>query len=289
MLTAAREDGLFGDIEELVTDWLEPPLEELMDDPSQARAPSARFVARLDPPVVLPWQDEHAINPGLMLADRPLEALEALVLPGLSHEPENNTAYRRIYVPGGEEEGVVHWYRLQNTHLKPTLARQVSEIPFSHPRELLKMFHTLRQYALLATLLESCFSDPGPVPPPAAAAAAKDEKDVSAFLSDDDSDGDGVATGGVLPVDVSLEHEHGFGLRLVYPDAGAGGGGGGGGGGVVNLQLQVGKNADVKVLLASGGGASGVPVESMEKALRACEHVGLVLEWIRRQHRRPPA
>ena len=153
------------------------------------------------------------------------------------------------------------------------------------------MFHTLRQYALLATLLESCFSDPDPVPPPAAAAAAKDEKDVSAFLSDDDSDDDGGATGGVLPVDVSLEHEHGFGLRLVYPDARAGGGGGGGGrgGGVVNLQLQVGKNADVKVLLASGGGASGVPVESMEKALRACEHVGLVLEWIRRQHRRPPA
>lgn len=290
LLTAVREDGLFEDIEEFMTDWLEPPLDELMDmagDPSQPRPPSARFVARLDPPVVLPWQEEHAINPGLMLEpDRPSEALEALVLPGLSHQPEN-TVYRRIYVPGGGgggrrgeeeeegEEGVMHRYQLQNTHLKPVLARQVSEIPFSHPRELLRMFHTLRQYALLTTLLESCFSDPDPVPPPAASATAKD---INAFLSDDDDDA------GVLAVDVSLEPEHGFGLRLVYPDAATGGGGEG----VMNLQLQIGKNADIKALLAGGGGASGVPAESVERALRACEHVGLVLEWIRRQHSRAP-
>lgn len=290
MLTAVREDNLFGDIEELTTDWLEPPLEELMDvagDPSQSRPPSARFVARLDPPVVLPWHEEHAIHPSLMLG--PDGTLENLILPNLS---ENESVYRRVYVPhststfgiGENEEGILHRYQLQNSHLKPVAARRVSEIPFSHPRDLLKIFQTLRQYALLTTILESCFVSPGSLKLPSQPAERDNKVDVldnlNSFLQDDGAaDDDESVFGGALPVDITLEPEHSFGLRIVFPVKSFG---------IANLQLQVGRNAELKLRTSSTEGARngssvGVDANVIKKALRASEDIGLALEWIRQQ------
>jgi hypothetical protein len=275
-LTAYREDNLFGDMEELMTDWLEPSVEELMDvagDPSQSRP---HFVARLDPPVVLPLQDQLELHPSLLGSD--VGTLESILFPNLS---QSSATYRRVYVPHGApsaaEGDPIHRYEL-HSHLKPVFARQISEIPFSHPRELLPIFRTLRQHTLIRSLLESCFGRPNPLE---MANGKEDSRmdidaqdDLNSFLQDDDS---GDASGGdALPIDVALEPEHDFGLSVVFP---------GKSNSITNLQIQVGKNAELKLAMSptEEGSGGNVDAKAVEKALRASEDLGLVVEWLRRQ------
>ncbi|KAI5812348.1 mediator of RNA polymerase II transcription subunit 1-domain-containing protein [Pyronema omphalodes] len=259
-----KEDNLFGDLEELTTDWLEPPLEELMEitgDPTQSKPPSARFVARLDPPLVLPWPEEQALNPSIIPTD--IDSFERLLFPSLS--PKEST-YREVYSSSEDVEPTVHNYHLETLALKTVSSRRVTDIPFSHPRDLLRFFHTLRQYALLSTLLESCFSPKhvSKTPPSdGQKPVVMDELDL--LLQGFDSSNT-PAVG--LPVTISLEPEQGFGLRVVYPDQG----------GMGNWQVVVGRNGDLKV--ATGGNSA--TEDRIRKALGAAEDLGLVVEWVRR-------
>ncbi|KAA8892944.1 mediator of RNA polymerase II transcription subunit 1-domain-containing protein [Sphaerosporella brunnea] len=272
-----REDHLFGDMEELITDWLEPPVEELMDvsgDPSQQRPPPARFVARLDPPVVLPLHDQLELQPSLIASG--VGTLESVLFPGQTQ----NAAYRKLHVPheasSDTEEHLVHRYVL-HSHLKPVYARQVTKVPFSHPRELLPIFRTLRQYAVVGSLLESCFGGASQKMPFRKENGHVDpgldvHDDLSSFLNDDHA-GDS-RSGEALPVDITLEPEHGFGLRVVFPTKSQS---------ITNLQVQVGKNAELKVLLSPTEEGGNLDAKAVEKVLRACEDIGLMVEWLRRQ------
>ena len=99
-------------------------------------------------------------------------------------------------------------------------------------------------------------------------------------LQDDGAaDDDESVFGGALPVDITLEPEHSFGLRIVFPVKSFG---------IANLQLQVGRNAELKLRTSSTEGARngssvGVDANVIKKALRASEDIGLALEWIRQQ------
>lgn len=255
------EDNLFGDVEELLTDWLDPPLEELLEVPGDPRLPTARFVARLDPPVVLPFQEEVEIYPGLTIHS--VGRMDAILFPTL---PTNPSVYRRVHHPE-DPEGSLHRYTL-HSDLKPVIARKVTEIPFSHPKDLLPIFRTLRQYALLTTLLESCFLAPGSSTSPPDGFEEPHVDELNTFLQDLDEVS---RPPPALPVDITLEIEHAFGLRITAPGAA---------GGVENLQVRVGKNAELVVGAAEEGDASA---KGVERALRACEDVGLVLAWMRRR------
>lgn len=313
-----KEDNLFGDVEEFVTDWLEPPLEELMDmsgEIPQSRPPSARFLACLDPPICLPLQDEMEIRPGLMLTDD-ISTLEKLLCPSL---PPSGYIYRRLFIPDNNTDSVpsssniVHKYHF-HSHLKPVYARNFSEIPFSHPKDLFNIFRTLRQFALMTTLLESCFSSPASFTVPHPSTTSDNTKndqeyDLGEFFDDDDNSYTGSSlltppptstfTGTenqeIIPVDILLEPEQAFGIRIVFSTKSLG---------TVNLQIQVGRNAELKVMfLASGCDGDGgetdpgcageskgkenpmvnIDAVAIEKALKSCEDLGVVLEWIRRR------
>ena len=267
-------------MEEFIIDWLEPPLAELMDvpgDPTQFRPPSARFLARLDPPVIVPLQDEMEIHPGVMVTPD-VDTLERLLFPHIS---KDDCIYRSIHIPQPpdmEEPArcISHRYKL-HSYLKPIYGRRVSAIPFSHPKDLLPIFRTLRQYTLLTTLLESCFTSPGCSKTPKvfddpSAEGTKDVPDnLESFLNDDHSRAP--LLNNYVPIDITLEPEHNFGLRLVFP--------GGPASGVTNLQLQVGRNAELMVH-NSGEKQNGAAMRPIE-ALKTSEDLGLVVEWIRQQ------
>jgi hypothetical protein len=281
LLTVNREDNLFDDMEELTTDWLEPPVEELMDaadDPLQSRPPFARFVARLDPPVVLPLQDQLEVHPGLMASS--VGTLESILFSGLS---KSNVTFRQVYIPHGTssnaEEDSVHRYEL-HSHLKPVYARQLSEIPFSHPRDLLSIFRTLRQYVVVRSLLEGCFGELNSQETPVKKADNSSlntdtHDDLNSFLHNGGDTSD-ASMRNVLPVDVTLEPEYCFGLRVVFPSKSHS---------ITNLQIQVGKNAELKLFLSSTeeGRGGNIDAKTIEKALRASEDIGLVVEWLRQQ------
>jgi hypothetical protein len=273
-LTADREDNLFGEMDELITDWLEPPVEEMMDVAGDPSHPRPRFVARLDPPVVLPLQDLLELHPSSLASG--VGTLESILFPNLS---QSSTTYRRVYVPQGAPSAAegesVHRYEL-HSHLKPVYAHKISEIPFSHPRDLLPIFRTLRQYALVRSLLDSCFKGSSSLEMPSEQENSHMDidahDDLNSFLQDDDSVD---ASGGdhALPIDVTLEPEHAFGLGVVFP---------GKSNSITNLQIQVGKNAELKLFM-SPTEEGKVDAKVVEKALRASEDIGLVVEWLRRQ------
>jgi len=239
--------------EDLTTDWLEPPLDELLDvtgDPSAPRPTPARFLARLDPPVVVPLQDQMELYTGMQMTD--LGTLETLLFPNL---PASNDAYRRIHLP--DSTSPLHHYHL-HPHLKPVYVRSVSEIPFSHPRDILPILRTLRQYVLVKTLLESCFSPLHPSPPPLPTPDPFVD-DVNSFLDSPSPNMEEV------PIDIILEPGQQFGIRILFPEREHTG--------VANMQVQVGRNAEVSVKQNERAGG----------AIRACEDLGLVVEWARRQ------
>ncbi|TGZ82738.1 hypothetical protein EX30DRAFT_339027 [Ascodesmis nigricans] len=267
-----KEDNLFGDVEELAIDWLEPPHEEFPDttgDTSHPRTPPARFSARLDPPLTLPLYDEvdptltasfpnHITNPG---------PLVSLLFPNLEVNQYTN---RRVHIPGGLGE-ITHAYRLYSD-LKPVYSRTVSEVPFSHPKDLIAAFKVLRQYALLETLLASCFSreqvqedtnhgDGGDL--------EKEVMDLEAFLAED------CVVSVPLRVDIALLPERAFGIDVAFPLDGD----------PVHLNIIVERNGELKVMIPEGGltgVAAGLDVRAFEKGLRASEDIPLMIEWFRR-------
>ena len=182
-----------------------------------------------------------------------LGTLEALLFPKL---PPTNDTYRHIHVPT-DSTAPLHHYHL-HPYLKPVYVCSINEIPFSHPRDILPILRTLRQYVLVKTLLESCFSPlhPSPPPPPPLNPSIDD---LNSFLDSPSPSTEEV------PVDITLEPSQQFGIHVVFPERDNTG--------VVNLQVQVGRNAEVSVKQN----------ERAERAIKACEDLGLVVEWIRRQ------
>ena len=157
---------MFGD-DEYVIDWLdpEPSVENLMEVDSSR--PNARFIARLDPPIVVPLLDEVTIFSNLGLYSPPGQigatTLDGILFPR-AQVPDMPplTVERKIHLPSERDPqlqgapSVTHQYTLHV--LKPIYAREVWEIPFGHPRQLGPILQIFRQYVLLSTLLRSCFS-----------------------------------------------------------------------------------------------------------------------------------
>lgn len=255
-----------------MTDWIEPPLEEVMDvsgDGSQSRPPCARFLARLDPPLTIPgFQEASAAD---MSADNDLAFA---LIPGLP-----SPVTRTVYIPDQDAEKPTftetkHSYTLHPS-LKPTKWGYATEIPFSHPKDLVPLFRILRQYASVTTLLENIFrhkNDDTETPTPSAAATGISLED---FLE-----------GGIeeparsLSVDIQLSLDNDIGISVVFPVDG----------GLINLKIVVEKNGGLRVLLLedSTNRAAAVnppiDVQAVERALKASEDIGLVIEWIRRRY-----
>lgn len=187
-------------------DWLEPPPTYIPStgpeahDPDDAmnlgadatagvgRLPNIRFIAKLSPPLVVPLSVAVNILPSIPsdsirpttfegLALRPGEADPGAM--GLAGETREIRSERSVLVVAGKD-GRGEEVEVERRHAnalfvtKTEYARVLDEVPFSHPRQLVEILPTLRQYAFLSSLLTRAFlpaSPSGPSPSTAPAPA----------------------------------------------------------------------------------------------------------------------
>lgn len=293
---------MFGD-DEYVIDWLdpEPSVENLMEVDSSR--PNPRFIARLDPPIVVPLLDEVTIFSNLGLYSPPGQigatTLDGILFPR-AQVPDMPplTVERKVYIPTEivpqlqEDPSVIHKYTLHM--LKPIYAREVWEIPFGHPRQLGPIFQIFRQYVLLSTLLRRCFSPSRSSPPctsdtsTTTTISQPNLDDLDSFLSHPTP---GPTTPSV-PIDISLSADPPSPvLRVIFPSHLVPQR-------LISLEIEVSKSAVVAARysivdtpeqiarqggLVVGMGKGGlVGEEVVTRAVELTEDIGVVVEWLRR-------
>lgn len=279
---------MFGD--EFTVDWLdpEPSVENLMEVDSQRGA--ARFIARLDPPIVISLLDEVTIftelglyNPSSHVSHTTLDGLLFSVSP--ADGMHSRTVERTLHVPSqvlanglDTNTPVKHSYNLHV--LKDIYAREVWEIPFSHPKQLGAIFQIFRQYTMLATLLRSCFSgisnttQTDVLQSVSNSIGASDELD--SFLSSEDTTSFDDKT---VPVDITLTSEPPT-LKVTFPSHRTQGR-------IIELEVGIARNAVLSAQYgyadASGAGSDITELQQSRvlKAIEAVEDLGIVVEWLR--------
>ncbi|KAJ4359803.1 uncharacterized protein N0V89_000359 [Didymosphaeria variabile] len=169
-------------------DWLEPK-PTYLDTASQAgdhdamnidnapgRLPNIRFVAKFNPPLVVPLslyvtvmqsvgleynpQDLRATT-FVGLALRPEETDPGMSTTAGGHTPEVRSTTKVLTIDhAGKEDHNTH----TNTLYVPRLeyARTLDSLPFQHPRQLVALLPTFRQYALTTSLVQDVFGAHAP-------------------------------------------------------------------------------------------------------------------------------
>lgn len=166
-------------------DWQEPPPTLTSHDPQEnamnidsaprplSKPPDVRFVAKFEPPVVVPLQTaieiHNCVNAPLATESYQATTYESLLfgdptatqttLTPKTRTVENTTT---SYDSAGSPTTHNHAYTLfiQN----PTYARTIFDIPFSHPRQLIAILPILRQWALTGDILRRTFVPDPPSP-----------------------------------------------------------------------------------------------------------------------------
>ena len=161
----------------VVLDWVEPdntllpstePTKDAMegiDPPSNQKFPEVIFIAKFDPPVTVPYGLAAQIHNS---TNTPLDVYQTTTFDGLMfpHSPEDKIeategrtikqqAAVSVFSKDGEKSTPVH----ENTLFieKIDFGRTLTELPFSHPRQLVEILPSLRQYAFLSTILSKSF------------------------------------------------------------------------------------------------------------------------------------
>lgn len=173
-----------------ILDWQEPEnislpqsednkdagMDLLQADLSTTRVPRVMFTVTFDPPVVLPQNDWARLymyanvqppNIANELGHRghppSPPTFDSLLFPFPSgvkvdpSEPRAITRQREVRILDREKTESVQKHNNTLYIYKPIYSQTVSEMPFSHPRQLLEMLPLLRQYAFVSTLLENSF------------------------------------------------------------------------------------------------------------------------------------
>lgn len=303
------------------TEWQEPSQEPSpafpSTDPSapsleDAKQPDIRFVAHLNPPVLVPLQTALNIyvSVGSPLPEASMQqpaTYTQLLLP--THTPTAGSseiaAEREVFLPTADGmETKRHKYTLFSSSPQETFAAEIEHIPFSHPRQLLVLLPVLRQWALLSSLLRRCFNDPPP--PPSVGKPGDNSEKVDEDSDDDDDDAAGekqsvldkldalLNNGGaatqtqstskktLIDISISLSAPSPS-VSLVFPHRN----------GLADLSFEVGLNGEVGgVELRLGAEATGVGGEGDGKAerrggkvkrvLEISEDLGAVVEWVSR-------
>lgn len=210
--------------------WQEPPEIILPEKPGDdllsltgPRTPEVMFTAVLNPPVTLPitvWEQIHHYTQAPVAHPAFMQTFDYLIFPADGNynptEPRMVETNKSVRAKSKDSTlgDVLHKNRLF-IH-KPAYGQTLTELPFSHPRQLVDMLPILRQYAFLWNLLDKSFGSQAqkPAAPPAEPAAtngsatltAKSD-DFDAFMNDasadaDDTD-DAMSSAGVK-VDVTL-------------------------------------------------------------------------------------
>jgi len=157
-----------------IIDWLEPELTLIkpendqdtmdVDSDTDRKPPAARFVARLHPPLVMPYTTAMQVLQSVGLTTMPPtspESYESMLLstppPALDGTQHPVTSTKKVLARSQSgEKDVSHRNTLYVP--RPEYAFKLEEIPFSHPRQIVSLLPTLRQWACIGSLLASSFS-----------------------------------------------------------------------------------------------------------------------------------
>ncbi|EFX03186.1 hypothetical protein CMQ_3115 [Grosmannia clavigera kw1407] len=336
-----KDGGMFGgDRTQPMLDWLEPEntilssaqpggeSDEKVNSVAGARLPGVVFHAIFDPPVAVPYSVWHHISEtvGMVLEPETLVTFDALsfpVEPGSQHDPSELRTIscdKDVYfVPKGSRDDdnaaadVTAAAGSKKHHhtlfvYKPVYGRSVTELPFSHPSQLIDMLPKLRQYAFLSTVLEKTFGtkmasivQEPPKQSGKTVVTSTIEDEFTAFTMGGDETGKtdrgpgegllaATASGDVTFVDVVLTAHPVPRLQVVFPFRD----------GTADIMLEIGLNAQVRVVSQnvvadesdgsdSGNGSVGrhkgkgrrLDPQDLGRMLEVCEDLGVWCEWIR--------
>ncbi|PHH62346.1 hypothetical protein CDD81_7208 [Ophiocordyceps australis] len=180
--------------------WLNPPdvslpqsedkdsaMNLLQPDLSTTMVPRVMFTATFDPPMILPQNEWSRLffsagvsPPNMQLNSRGTPpTYDGLFFPIPvdtkvdPSEPRSLSRQRLVRTFDHSSQNVCT-YHINTLYIyKPIYSQVVSEIPFSHPRQLMEMLPVLRQYAFLSRLLDKSFGS-GTSKPPSAVTAPGD-------------------------------------------------------------------------------------------------------------------
>lgn len=277
--------------------WQDPPPTFLKsEDDGEAMAvdgsqklPELRFVAKLDPPIVMPWQTAtnimNAVGAPAPQAFPTPSLYHALLLGDahvqLADTSSTVTAQQEVLAvrQGGQEEEVHHAYRLNIA--KAEFGYKLEELPFSHPRQLVELLPTLRQWACVGKLLKQTFSpnNLSSKPHPAASDVEFDPTsqleavDLSSSNLDSLLSGTKLDLDGKLPVDITFVATPTPNLSLTFPALDSSKGN-------IMASVLVQPNGEFVTILPKRG-VEVRPVRKPARALDILNDLGIWVEWIR--------
>ncbi|KAG9184974.1 hypothetical protein G6011_11804 [Alternaria panax] len=155
--------------------YLEPPPEQtdadaMNLDSAAGRLPNIRFVAKFNPPIVVPFAVHMQLYQSVGIEPRTddlrPETFAGLALrpgeadPGMSgttgdHTHEIRSSRTVLVVDASGEKDRQHNMSLYIPKLE--YSRTLESLPFSHPKQLVEMLPVLRQYARATSLMRACF------------------------------------------------------------------------------------------------------------------------------------
>lgn len=161
-------------------DWQEPPRAMALDPDSllPRKTPNVRFVAHLEPPIIVPLQTAIDIyeRVGAPIAQESMQptSYESLLFFDVDQTsrpqpqpqrqqdqkaPKTRTVMGTMTSYHPSRQPSQHRYKY-NLFTPQAWARTVDHIPFSHPRQLIAVLPLLRQWALMGSILRRSFAAP---------------------------------------------------------------------------------------------------------------------------------
>ncbi|KAK0338248.1 hypothetical protein LTR02_005962 [Friedmanniomyces endolithicus] len=269
---------------------------------SEPKLPDLRFTAKLDPPIVLPWQVATSVLQSFGLPAPQLSAYPP-AWHAMALEPSGKTAFNPmaaraisaeksvLIMKGNEEAETTHCYVLDVA--KPDGGYKLERLQFAHPRQLIELLPTLRQWACFGSLIKSLFAGDSSAAGKLGTTSAtgltdngtvKRNAPIPISLDDLLTPPTTPPSIGRMAVSVSLATSPVPTLSFIFSTAMDRP--------VCNVTVQVLQNGVLSVLDVEGfaddagtEGVDGANSKRLGEALEACGDVGVWLEWVRTQLR----
>jgi len=257
--------------------------------------PDLRFIAKLDPPIVMPYQVAMDIlsavgasAPQLLTAppQYPIVLLESLTAASSQTAVvpySKSTEQSVLSVQGGEETTVRHNYTLSCAN--PAYANYgfiLEELPFSHPRQLVELLPILRQWASIGALLRGVFDsttsslDMNALPNNNEGVLGQPALTLEDLLAPSESV---TSAHGAVHIDITLSTSPMPILGLTFPSPL-------GDGKLAMIHAQILPNAEIIVTqhegIVPGDGINEVASgQALARALEVCGDLGVWVEWMK--------
>ncbi len=302
---ATAQDQSRVDVQHSSIDWQEPSPTLLksasdgsmnLDDQDpllQVRTPNVRFVARLEPPVVVPLQiaiDIHqSVGAPLLQESLQSTTYESLLFADTAAPPnpqEQRTTTKTVTSFDSSGNSIEHRHKYTLFPTQSDYGRVLDSLPFSHPRQIIEILPILRRWVLIGSLLRRAFV-PDAVPESLKkvdddAAFEMDvqldesmtvEEELAALLAspsspstEDDVDR---AEGSALPVDITLTTSSSTpGIGVVWPQGEM----------LKTVNIGIGLNGTIEVYGDLAG--KGSEREKTKRILEIAEDVGVLVMWM---------